>query len=546
MATHVVRPRTLDRDKIVPVSTLHQDLLWRIFLVNADMDGDATTAWPVFQTKQNSTHEDILPDWKNRALITTWSCSHVCRRWREIIIYSPSIWGRLIDLESLVLIQPRWRAEVLRRTGGSNLTVKGKINGERPTEQEFFTSVLRDYWPRIQSLIVWTSGMPSISNPIWECLRRPAPVLQIFHLMPLQTSTNADIGALFANNAPKIHDFRSQSIKLKFVPSVPWLTHIRRLDVTHPQPMPVQNWLQVLENMPQIEFLNLTWTFDIPRDTETSVQLHLPNLRDIRLCDSLRSCAVFAAQIIPAPGCRFGMTSDFGAPRVPLPQDVTFARQHLSRYIKNWFIDNTVTGFSLSITHIDIDIHEYLDQPPDLLPTLNLSSVRPGELHTLFPFLDIFSSCDFGTITTFQFCISLYPYQSLDSYIGRFLLSLQAVETLHSNRDGLHYLSLLEEVLLEAEHRYPALPHLFFPRLRTVKVLRKPHTVSDMYDLSARDAQSFLAFLDSRRGSQTPVEVLDLTDWNHFEAVDEFNVIAGLKVIYNAGQEIQEHMCGGS
>ena len=60
-----------------PIHSLPYDLLMAIFEMNANMFVD------------------------DRALGTTRSTSQVCRSWRNIVLVTPSIWAKLIDLDYL-------------------------------------------------------------------------------------------------------------------------------------------------------------------------------------------------------------------------------------------------------------------------------------------------------------------------------------------------------------------------------------------------------------------------------------------------------------
>ncbi|KDR68504.1 hypothetical protein GALMADRAFT_256727 [Galerina marginata CBS 339.88] len=517
-------------DDSVPISALHQDLLWRIFLINADMDNDKPTRHILFSGDQKLDLNVTFPDWKNRALVTTWSCSHVCRGWRELIIHSPSLWGQLIDLEILVFVQPRWRDAIMNRTGKSNLIVKGNVDGRKTNTQDFLVSILRDHWVRIQSLKVIINKAHAFPSQTWDYLCRPAPVLRIFHFQPVDIPLSVTIGPLFANNAPQLTDFQSHTIRLKLAASTPWLSHIRRFELSCPESMPVQNWLRVLESMPQIESLDLAWALDIPLDTETSIQLHLPNLQDIRLFDRLRPCVVFLAQITPAVGCRLSFLSEFSTLHLPQPQDMILAGQCLSKYMQNWFGNRAVTALSVSITHMIITIQEYQNPSFRSRPNfcISIGSVEPEILPTVFPIFDAFSSSAFSKITTFEFNVLLPRLQVLGSSVARFLLSLQFVETLQTVDGSLHHLNYLEETLRLTEDEPSELLPSFFPRLRSVKMLRRTDRISDLSQLEVED---ILSFINLRR-NQAPVQVLDLADWRPLKATHVLNRISGLKVIF--------------
>ncbi|KDR66056.1 hypothetical protein GALMADRAFT_273768, partial [Galerina marginata CBS 339.88] len=88
-----------------PITMLHFDILREIFLFNAN----------IFT--------------KRKCIETTRLSSQVCHSWRSLILKSPTIWGRLLELSELELSTDRWREEVLRRSGNSLLWVRGQVSG---------------------------------------------------------------------------------------------------------------------------------------------------------------------------------------------------------------------------------------------------------------------------------------------------------------------------------------------------------------------------------------------------------------------------------
>lgn len=83
-----------------PISTISEDILWVIFMINAE---DSVAHLP---------------------LDTTRNCSQVCRTWRHSLVGTSFIWGKLMDWCSLNQeTSDEWRNEVLRRSGTSLLWI---------------------------------------------------------------------------------------------------------------------------------------------------------------------------------------------------------------------------------------------------------------------------------------------------------------------------------------------------------------------------------------------------------------------------------------
>lgn len=75
-----------------PILKLNRDLLWEIFGRSDSLDGIR-------------------------------HLSHVCWKWREILLESPSIWARNVDLDALHQKSAYWRNLVLERTGKAILDI---------------------------------------------------------------------------------------------------------------------------------------------------------------------------------------------------------------------------------------------------------------------------------------------------------------------------------------------------------------------------------------------------------------------------------------
>jgi hypothetical protein len=113
-----------DGDSVIPVSSpIHDDLLWSIFDRNANMIQDEPRTITLFP--------------ELRALTTTRQSSQVCQRWRRILLYASSLWGNLLDLDTLSMGNGEWRHEILRSTGISLLSVRSNFWLQESTFQFF-------------------------------------------------------------------------------------------------------------------------------------------------------------------------------------------------------------------------------------------------------------------------------------------------------------------------------------------------------------------------------------------------------------------------
>ncbi|KAF9559642.1 hypothetical protein CPC08DRAFT_708686 [Agrocybe pediades] len=97
------------RDEL-PISVLHEEVLWKVFLLNTDFG--------IYSTFESS------------PLTTARHCSHVRRQWRSIFLSSSVIWGRVVDIEDLGQKKSGWKKEVFTRSGEALLWVYARILSE--------------------------------------------------------------------------------------------------------------------------------------------------------------------------------------------------------------------------------------------------------------------------------------------------------------------------------------------------------------------------------------------------------------------------------
>ena len=109
-----------------PINKLPNDVLFFIFSINADMTDESPQCWD----------DKKLP---YRALHVTRHTSQVSKYWRTLVLESPTIWARIIDLELFRPSLESWREEVLRRCGKCLLSVKGLSSFERDSSTSVFT-----------------------------------------------------------------------------------------------------------------------------------------------------------------------------------------------------------------------------------------------------------------------------------------------------------------------------------------------------------------------------------------------------------------------
>lgn len=158
---------------------------------------------------------------------TTLSSSHVCQHWRNIILSSHSLWGRL------VISTPKRKRdcieEIILRSGSSPLWVEAVLDDTIPE----FTTILGRHWGRIERLEMNGAAIHLIQehhiSALWEVLHRPAPLLRSFSFINTDHARSSiqNRGPLFAFDAPLLRTLVTNVIILPN--SCPLFPHLRTL-----------------------------------------------------------------------------------------------------------------------------------------------------------------------------------------------------------------------------------------------------------------------------------------------------------------------------
>ena len=123
------------------IAQLPTDILEEIFLLNAH----------IFEDRQYS------------SLRSTISCSHVCSSWRALLLSTPLVWARLLQIDELLHMSEIAREEILARSGTAPLWIARSAALTRLFEEDkvhsfFLDVILRPNWTRIEHFRVSKIG----------------------------------------------------------------------------------------------------------------------------------------------------------------------------------------------------------------------------------------------------------------------------------------------------------------------------------------------------------------------------------------------------
>ncbi|KDR81095.1 hypothetical protein GALMADRAFT_1122341 [Galerina marginata CBS 339.88] len=497
---------SLGQHQSTPILKLHDDLLLRVFMLNADL-------LPVEVT-------DLDDDCGERdALNVTRGTSQVCKQWRELTINSPSLWGRCVDLKRLNQQEPHWRNEVMRRTGASFLHVRGSIVSLQLGI--FFLDLLDTSWERIRALEVSLERFDAIiTDPRWAVLQRPAPALQIFSLSLDSVVPNilpTPEAPIFGGHASLAKLVLSGCAGVLFkIPSSQFF-QIRHLAIYGSFTIP--ELFKALSNMSRLEYLQVHQN---PRTDTTPLTLpHIifPRLLRLSLNSTLDSCLTMLEHMTVAPGSGLILyCPDEGG--IQIENSTDRLSTVLCPYTQSFFDSHIVSKLSMKLTKdnflFDCDADSSISRSPPRL----FFSTESGPRRRLHPriydaIFAVFSSCQ--SIDVSDLFISLSPCDYTPASAGSmsFISSFSSVETLSTTAE------FLDILLAKSNDKC-----LFLPLLKTVKYM------SNTRDTTALD--TIKNFLLQRQEAGVPVQLLiiEISRPPSVEARQLFEMFSGLRVIW--------------
>ncbi|KAF9548715.1 hypothetical protein CPC08DRAFT_343334 [Agrocybe pediades] len=228
------------------VESLPPELLLKIFIKNTELDDPS----------------------HNRLHTAHWS-SQVSRLWRALLLGSPSVWGRLLELTYYERAGDNWREEVLSRVGNALLWITGSVT---ESIAPFLFSVLDKKWKRVQILEIAfrRSQSDDFQAEMWpflcsEALGLESISLEYFHGQPPSGTSSAN---LFNGIAPRLRNFRI-SPSFHFDVNAQWLSTLCGLSLSC-DTIPVV--ASILKATPLLRCLKLSG--DLVEDQDTTFMDH--------------------------------------------------------------------------------------------------------------------------------------------------------------------------------------------------------------------------------------------------------------------------------
>ncbi|KJA24795.1 hypothetical protein HYPSUDRAFT_465806 [Hypholoma sublateritium FD-334 SS-4] len=201
-----------------PIHVLNTDILLSIFTMNADIFSD------------------------RHAIHTTRITSQVCRQWRDLMLDTPSLWARLLDMEALYYISAHeWWNELIRRSRDAPLWIRAysALHANRTDRskhlRQLFIDIIHGNWHRIQKLYIDDHYSGFGLSLAMLCF--PAPQLEDSDgFLPKKTAhaenhdQKREITPIFAGHAPMLRTsrFRGHTIADQHAP---WLRNLCSIEL---------------------------------------------------------------------------------------------------------------------------------------------------------------------------------------------------------------------------------------------------------------------------------------------------------------------------
>ena len=281
-----IRVLRLRRNALAPISSLPTEVMLTIFSL---MHAPRTSSRFILGHGEKL---DSL-EWLHMA--------HVCHRWREIALNQPLFWSHF----DFTTVSPAGAAEILARAKSVPLHLEANVSSRcwDNARVTAFQKNLRDHVSHIRQLDVIAETTHLIGT--LTSLTSPAPALEYLSLTRPNgtTETRGFVPeTLFDGSAPMLSCLELYNCAINW--GSPLLRGLEHLDIqTSDQERPsLSNWLDVLDEMPQLKTLTLLEASpiapNVPLPSNIKHTVTLPSLTLFDIFSSVRDCGLALAHLV--------------------------------------------------------------------------------------------------------------------------------------------------------------------------------------------------------------------------------------------------------
>lgn len=477
-----------------PVYRLNVDVLLKIFHLNANM---------------------FIED---NALTNTRHASQVCRTWRATMLDTPTLWARLIDLDSLHdLITIKWPLELIRRSDQAPLWLKAVNRNSMATftahrssmPHILFLSIIDIHWTRIQRIILDSRILKRVHISS-SALYRPAPRLDTFHIQSSSLSVanlfceGHQFMDLFSGSAPMLRHF---SVDYKNIDcNASWLRNLRSLKLSG-----VENICEIftmLSATRNLEYLQAASSEDIvphlPRLT-----VSLPKLKRLDLDLNFEEMAFALDHLAIQAGCSLNLTTHPSTNEGNWRDNVLYTlppvMSSFSRVAKRYFQCHRAQRVSIRCLKAMFEICDDLRDDHSSFRIL-CKYFQPSPISAV-GICSRFAFSQFASVTKLKFQYDVVSPSAADLTILQYFSS---VETLHADEQLFSHITSTQDLISRAAGcrtiLFPNLQRIILPPMHGLHRGPIP-TGTDVGDDTVK-------FILSRIKDKHPISVLEITKCN--------------------------------
>ncbi|KDR72334.1 hypothetical protein GALMADRAFT_159028 [Galerina marginata CBS 339.88] len=535
---------TIQRTTIYSFSN---DVLWTIFDINADMTQPSepdrygtTTRDDLCLTEANPEKIFTFRD-RHSALTTTLRTSQVCYHWRNLLIKSSRVWGRLLDFDVLRRAKVQLRDEICRRAGcQSLLSVKGFQIPFPSPHCDFIFELIAKQWVRLRWVDIYIqTNRVTISiqqSQFWNAITTPAPNLRRFSFVFSRPMENQ---LVLTHAAPSLRELCTTPSSPLHLDS-PWLRQLTFLSIDGvgligqpivPNTFPA--FLDALSGLSNLATLRLIYTSIAESDYNTYENVQLPNLRELIFEEYFATCFAVLQHITPTQLCTIKI-------QTASPHQIPDAQcRKLMKSFKIYLKSRTYNDRVL----IDLqpDYFSFVDADPDCypLPTTSIEITNLSQSVGPISFFDVLPLSNFTHVKSLWFRLDLI---GINTAFYNSFLSLEVIKT---TRLGFDYLAMATRASSKATLPIP-LPCV--QRISIIKNVEDAEREVFSRGLNQSFVEEFIELFKMRREKRNPIKHLDIRGRSKGD-LRGLDICTGLKVTWASaqfrdGDEPGEYICG--
>lgn len=489
---------------VSPISKCTDDVLLKIFSIGGDIWHQGYSGMKIF-------HE-------TSPISITRRSSQVSKEWRQLILGSSSLWGKLLYLNDLNPGSDRWRKEVLRRTKKAMLHVRVELNPAQTAATSLLFDILDEKWSTIRNLEVSIfSQSGCYDDKRWLAIHRPTEnlrtILLHFHTYVPEPLRSNNI--LFSGRAPSL---KFVTIRyMNFQLPTQWFSQLYAFRIAGQY-----RASQLMQSMSSMSFLEYLELYDLRSDNaEFWPTISLPRLKDLIINSQFAACLKVLSHTTVPPGCGLQIVRPDRREYIT-DADLLAASQVLSPYCETYFKIHFPTSIRLSIQRTSF----YFCNIDHNLPSFNLRIEKSNEFSSMDLLFKAFLDCPFSKVTNLLFESNAnVTFLSSDPKFSNFISHFSTLNGLTTNPAGLRV-----QVFVEIPTHNDG---ILLPALKTLRLVH----------VTGESLSQIIDFLNWRHAVGAPIQVLILDSLGlNLSTLEQYS---GLKIVCpRAGQESLEYICG--